>query len=66
MSLTARQVRAQLVRAVEAAGGRASYGRAHGMSPAYVGAVCSGKRTLGPLVLAALGLERVVIYRRRK
>lgn len=43
-----------------------AWAKAHGVSPAYVSDVLAGRREPGKLVLDALGLERVVTYRRKK
>lgn len=43
-----------------------AWAKANGVSPAYVSDVLAGRREPGKLVLDALGLERVVTYRRKK
>lgn len=55
---------AELRRAVAAAGTNRQWALAHGLSRAYVGEVLNGKKEPGPVILEALGLEKVVIYRR--
>lgn len=44
------------------AGGVNAFARLNGLSPAYVSSVQSGNRTLGPKILKALSLKRVVRY----
>lgn len=43
-----------------------AWAKANGVSPAYVSDILAGRREPGKLVLDALGLERVVTYRRKK
>ena len=60
------QVRALLRRECDKAGNQAAWAKAHGVSPAYVSDVLVGRREPGDAILRALGLERVVTYRRTK
>jgi len=46
------------------AGSQIAWAKAHGVSGAYVSDVLAGRRDPGEAVLKALGLERVVIYRK--
>ncbi|HWE99150.1 MAG TPA: hypothetical protein VG248_05085 [Caulobacteraceae bacterium] len=43
-----------------------AWARDHGLSPSYVGEVLRREKPPGESVLAALGLERIVSYRRRE
>lgn len=45
---------------------QAEWARKHGVSPAYVSDVLAGRREPGKLVLDALGLERVITYRKKR
>lgn len=45
---------------------QADWSRKHGVSAAYVSDVLAGRRDPGKMILDALGLERVVTYRRKK
>lgn len=45
---------------------QASVARKIGISPQYLGQVIAGNRPLSEKILAFLGYERVVTYRRRK
>lgn len=63
--MTREQVLALLRRECARAGSQAKWARAHGLSPSYVADVLSGTRDLVPgRLLEALGVERVVGYRR--
>lgn len=44
------------------AGGQRAWALAHCISPAYVSDVLSGRRTIGPGMANALGLERIISY----
>lgn len=55
--MTEDDVRALLHKATEKAGGVRAWARAHNLSAAYVSDVRLGRRSLGPAILAALGLE---------
>lgn len=55
---------AELSRAVKAAGSQRKWAAEHGLSAPYVSDVLAGRRDPGAAVLSALGLERVVSYRR--
>lgn len=43
-----------------------AWAKANGISPAYVSDVIAGRREPGKLILDALGLERVITYRKKK
>ena len=62
MDLT--QVLALLKRRCASAGGQAAWAKAHDLSPAYVSDVLNGRREPGAGILRALGVERVISYRR--
>ena len=49
--------------AVAAAGTMTKWAEAHGFSQPYVSDVVYGRRPIGPRMLMALGLEKVVTYR---
>ena len=53
--------------AVEKAGpgGQSAWAREHGVATAYVSDVLKGRRDPGAKLLDALGIERIVTYRRR-
>lgn len=53
----------RLRRACRTAGGQAHWAKRHGISPAYVSDVLSGRRAPGPKILAPLGLIETVSYR---
>jgi DNA-binding transcriptional regulator YdaS (Cro superfamily) len=55
---------AELSRAVQAAGSQRRWAAQNGLSAPYVSDVLAGRRDPGAAVLSALGLERVVSYRR--
>jgi lambda repressor-like predicted transcriptional regulator len=44
----------------------AALSRELGVSPAYLSDVLNGNREPGPKIIDALGLERVVTYRKKK
>lgn len=48
------------------AGGQQAWASRHGLSPAYVSDVLHARRDPGPLILTALGLQRIVRYQRVK
>lgn len=48
----------------EAAGSQKAWAREAGVSAAYVGDVLRGRRAPGDSILVALGIERVVSYRK--
>ncbi len=48
------------------AGGVTAFARRHKLSAPYVSAALSGDRTLGPKLLKALRLKRVILYEARK
>jgi len=59
------QVRTELLpAAIKEAGSIRGFATQRNLSASYVSLVLSGKRTVGPKVLQALGLKSVVVYRR--
>lgn len=64
--MTADEVRGVLVAAIEKAGGASNWAKSAHVSPAYVGDILKGFREPGPAILNALGIERVMMYRRKK
>ena len=62
-SLTLEQVRSELAKEVEEAGGVRAYARRRRLSAAYVSDMIRGRRDLGPGVLESLGLEKQVTVR---
>ena len=64
--MTADDVRAYLKRECEKAGGQAAWCREHDIAPGYAADVLSGRQEPGEAILKALGIERVVTYRRTR
>ena len=64
--MTKDHVLALLRRACQEAGSMNRWAAAHGMSQNYVCDVVNGKRDPGPKILAVLGIERIVTYRKTK
>lgn len=62
--MTIDQVVALLRRQCGAEGGQAAWAKAHGVSPAYVNDTLQRRRDPGGAILRALGLVRVVTYKR--
>lgn len=62
--MTSGDVREELRRACETAGGQKIWAEANGVSPMYVSDVIRGRTEPAAKILAALGLERVVTYQR--
>jgi predicted transcriptional regulator len=60
--MNAEQVR-ELLRA-KINGNQAAWAKAHTLSPSYISDVLSGRREPGEAVMRALGLERIVTYRK--
>lgn len=60
--MTEQEVRERLHEAIRTAGGQRQFAKAHGFSVAYVNDVIRGKRDLADRILAAVGIERVVIH----
>lgn len=54
-----------LARECRRCGTQAEWAKAQGISPTYVSDVLKGRRAPGDSILAALGFERVVTYRRK-
>lgn len=61
--LTEQQVIERLRAACATAGGQKAFAKAHGFTPGYVSDVLRGKRAPADRILAALGVERIVVYR---
>lgn len=61
--LTEQQVIERLRAATSAAGGQKAFAKAHGFTPGYIHDVLHGKRAPADRILAAIGVERIVIYR---
>lgn len=57
------KVHALLVRACQESGSQKAFAAKHNLSAQYVCDVVQNRREPGPKLLAALGLERVVMYR---
>jgi DNA-binding transcriptional regulator YdaS (Cro superfamily) len=57
---------AELRKAIRAAGGQSAWAAEHGLSASYVSDVLNARREPGPAILAAIGFERRLIYRRKK
>lgn len=65
--MTADDVRKLLTKACEAhraIGGQKAWAKINGLSPAYVSDVLSGRREPGESICRALGIRRVVSYRK--
>ncbi len=60
--MTTDQVLARLQREVKALGSQQAWCKAHGVSPAYLSDTLNRRKELGPQILAALGLQRIVTY----
>lgn len=58
-------IREHLRIAVLTAGSQKAFAARHGISPAYINDVLQGRREPGEKILAAIGFERVVTYRRK-
>jgi hypothetical protein len=52
--------------AVQTEGSQAAFAEKHIISLQYVNDVLRGRREPGPIILNALGLERIVTYREKK
>jgi DNA-binding transcriptional regulator YdaS (Cro superfamily) len=50
---------------VDQAGNQKTYAKQCGVHPQYLNNVLHGSKSLGPTIRAALGVERVVYYRRQ-
>lgn len=64
LDVTKQQLLAILRLACERAGSQAAWARANGMSSVYVSDVLSGRREPAGKLLAALGVERAIAYRK--
>ena len=58
-------VHESLAEAVKKAGNQTAFAKLHGMSLAYVNDVMNKRADPGQKILDALGLEKVVTYRRK-
>lgn len=63
---TAEEVRTLLKAECEAAGSMRKWAKAHGITETQVQFACNGRFPPQPKILAALGLERVVTYRKKE
>lgn len=61
--LSEAEARERLAAAIAASGGQHAFAKTHGFSSAYISDVVRHRRDLSERLLAALGLERVVLYR---
>jgi plasmid maintenance system antidote protein VapI len=61
-TLTADQVRARLVAAVDACGSQAAFARQHGISPAHVNDVLHGRRGMTAAFLDVVGVRLETTY----
>lgn len=52
-------------RGVEGAGSQKDFATAHGMSQGFLHDVLNGRRDLSDKVLEAVGVERIITYRRK-
>jgi DNA-binding transcriptional regulator YdaS (Cro superfamily) len=64
--MTADDVLALLARECEKAGSQSAWAKAHGLSAPYVSDVLKRRREPGRGILDALGIEKVVTYRKAK
>lgn len=55
----------ELNKAIDKAGNQVSFARANDISTAYVNDVVRGRKEPGDKILSALGLERVITYRKK-
>lgn len=62
LKMTEQEVRERLDGAIKVAGGQRKFAEAHGFSVAYVNDVVRGKRDLADRILAAIEVERRVVY----
>jgi len=60
--MTAEKLRDMLRRECERAGSQAAWAKKHGIGPAYISDIISGRREPGAKLLRALGVERMVCY----
>lgn len=58
-------LRRELATAIREAGGVNAFARSAGISPGYVSEVLNGKRPAGASIAEALGLQRLVAFRRK-
>ena len=63
--MNARQVVERLKREVEKAGGQRAWASVNGLSAAYVNDVLHGRREPADTICKALGLARIVEFRKR-
>ena len=64
--MTLQDIQALLARRSAGSGGQKALADKLRISSAYLGDIINDKRKPGPKVLAVLGLERVVVYRKIK
>ena len=63
--MTKEQIVRMLGRACQEAGGQARWAKLNDVSQAYISDVLAGKRDPGDKILAGLGIERIVTYRKK-
>lgn len=64
--MTAEEVRQRLIAECEKVGTAGAWAKANSISPAYVSDVVKGHREAGEKILQALGLEKVVTFRKAR
>lgn len=62
--MTAEKVRENLAYACGRAGSAVNWAREHKISPAYISDVLNGRKEPGEKILGALGLVRIIDYRK--
>lgn len=60
-----KEILSTLRAACDLAGSQTAWARANGFSPAYICETLAGKKQVSERLAAALGVERVVVYRAR-
>jgi len=55
-----------LSRKIAAAGGQSAFARKAGISPQYISEVLRWNKPIGPTLLNALGVEKIITYRRKR
>jgi len=55
-----------LRREIAAAGGQSAFARKAGISPQYISEVLRWNKPIGPRLLDALGIEKIITYRRKR
>jgi transcriptional regulator with XRE-family HTH domain len=65
MALSQDQALASIKKKIDGEGSQLAFARKHGLSPAYISDVLTGRRDPSKAILDAVGLERVVTYRKK-